>query len=165
MMGMDAHHHPGVLILAALHRRLKITAVQQHGPIAQAAVLIGLMAAEDDKGIVLVAGGPPGAAHALHPGAQGRPVQAPLHEMMSVEGDKVHIGVQEIQAQGGAFAQPDRTFPHVFHPYRPGDEVQLLKYAKIKAHHHLGGGVHQMEDQGFGFPPAVEKSVSASDKM
>ena len=115
MVGVDAHHQPGVLKLAGLHRRLEIAAVEQHGPIAQAVVLIGLPVAEDHEGVVLVAGGAPDASGALDAGAQGGAAGTALHQMRAVESDHIQIGAREIQAQGGAPAQTDRALSHVPH--------------------------------------------------
>lgn len=85
--------------MAALHRRLKIAAVQQHHAITQANVLIGVMIAEDDKGIVLMAGRASGAANTLHAKAHRGAIQAALHQVMPIEGDKIQVRAGKIQTE------------------------------------------------------------------
>ena len=105
MIGMDSHNQAAALILPTLHCRLKVPAVQEHSAIAYAGIFIGVMIAEHHKRIVLMAGRTPHTAHALYPGAQLPTVKAPLHQMVAVEGDHVHVGPQKVQAEGGTHGQ------------------------------------------------------------
>ena len=147
VVGMDAHHQPGVVKLAALRRRQKIAAVQQGRAVADPVVLPGVMVAEDDEGVVLVAGGPPDAAHALLAGAQGGAVQVPLLDVSAVEGDEVQVRPVEVQAQAHNPAQGHRFGPPVGQPYGPGDEVVRLVHAVQQLRLHPGAGVPQRHRQ------------------
>ena len=147
LVGIDSHNQPGIVILTGLHLGLEIAAVQQQGSIAQAIVLVGAVIAEDDKGVVLVAGGAPDAAHPLGSGAQGSPVGGALHQVAAVEGDQIHVSPEKIETQGDALAQKDSLFSAVDHPDGPGNQVILLKNAVIQLHQNLSGGILQEKNQ------------------
>ena len=150
MIGVDAHDKAAVLILTALHRRLKVPAVQQHSSIAHPDVLVSIVITEHNKWVVLVAGCSPYTAYALYSGAQRPPVQTPFHEMVAVESNKVHIAPEEVQTQGGAAAQVYWLLPYICYLYGACDKVQMFKHSEIQTHHHLGSGIVQMDDQGLG---------------
>ena len=139
--GVYPQHQTAVFKLAALRRRLKIAAVQQHGAPAKAVVLPRVPLAQHDEGVVLVAGRPPHAAHALHAGAQRRAVQTALHGVPPVKGDEIQITPLEVQAEGGCLEEADRGAAPVYHPDGPGDEVVPLEHAIVELHRQAGGGV------------------------
>ena len=149
LVGVDAHHQPDVVILAGLRLGLEIAAVQQHGPVAQAVVLVGLPVAEDHKGVVLVAGGPTDAAHPLDAGTQRGAAGGPLHHVAAVKGDQVQIGALEVQTQGGALAQADGRASAVAYLDRAGNQVAVLKHAIGQLHRQIGGRVLQGDPEGF----------------
>ena len=149
MIGVDAHYQPGALKLSGLCLRLKIAAVEQHGPIAQAIVLVGVPVAEDHEGVMLVAGSAPDAAGALNAGAQGGAAGTALHDVSAVEGNHIQIRALEIQAQGGAPAQADGLLPLVPHQDGPRDEIVFLQHAIKQLCLHLGGIVPQDYAEGF----------------
>ena len=70
MIGVDPQKQAVVLQLGALRRRQKVPAVHQRRPVAEAVVLVRVLPAEDDKGVVVVAGHSPDALHALRAGAE-----------------------------------------------------------------------------------------------
>jgi hypothetical protein len=149
VVGVNAQNQAGVFKLAALHTRLEIAAIEQHSPVADAVVFVRVLVAEDHKGVVLVAGGAPDAAHALDPGAQRGPVQAALHDVAAVKGDEVQVGTGKVQTQGGTPAQAHGLGPGVDHPHTAGDQVVLLKHTVVQLGLHLGRSVLQKQHQGL----------------
>ena len=150
MEGVDAQSQAGVLKLGPLYRSLEVSAVYQSGPIAGAVFLVSMGLAQHDKGVVLMAGDAPDAAHRLNAGAQRRAVQSPLFYMASVKGDEIQLSAGEIQAQGGGPAQAHRLAALVCDPNRPGDEVTVLKHAVEQFHPDLSHRILQDDDQRIG---------------
>ena len=147
---MDAQSQAGVLKLGPLYRSLEVSAVYQSGPIAGAVFLVSMGLAQHDKGVVLVAGDAPDAAHRLNAGAQRSAVQSPLLYMASVKGDKIQLSAGEIQAQGGGPAQAHRLAALICDPNRPGDEVTVFQYAVKQLYPNLRHRVFQGDDQRIG---------------
>ncbi len=162
---VDAEGQAGVLVLAALGRRLKVAAVEQHRAVTQAALLLRAMLAEDHKGVVLVAGRAAGAADALHTGAQGRALGGALAQVMAIEGDEVEVGAGKIQAEGGAPAERDRLLPQIFDPHRAGDEIELLKDAVAEGDRDMGGGILELDEEGLGLPLPGKKGGQAIERV
>ena len=156
MVGVDPQKQTVVLQLGALRRGQEVAAVYQRGPIAQAVILARPVLAEHHKGVVVVAGGAPDALHTLNALAQRGPVGAPLHHVAAVEGDEVIVAAQEVQAQGGAPAQPDRARPLIHHPDSPGDEVVSFQHPVVQLHQHPGGPIPQPDHKGLPLVPAPE---------
>ena len=146
-MGVDAHDQPGVRELAPLRLGDEVAAVEQGRAVAQAVVLPRVMLAEDHKGVVLVAGGPPDAAHPLDPGAQGRTVQIPFPDVAAVKGDEVQVRPGEVQAQAHGLMELHGPAPPVGQPGGPGDEIVLLAHAVEELHLHAGAGVPEDHPQ------------------
>ncbi len=160
---MDAQGQAVVFQLGALHRRPEVTAVQQCGPHAKAVLLPGVLLAEDDEGVVMVAGGAPDTAHALDAGTQGGAVQAALHGMAAVKGDKVQVPPVEIQAEGGGLAQAQLAAAPVDDPHRAGDKIPLRQHAVKELHLHLGGGIGQGKYKAFPLLSAEEGGEAGKD--
>ena len=156
VIGVDAQDQPVVLQLGALRRGQEVAAVYQRRPVAQALILVGVVVAEDHEGVVVVAGGPSDALHALDPGAQRGAVHHAFQRVTAVEGDEVEVSPLYIQTQGGAPVQPDGGRPLVDHPDGPGDEVIPLQHTVIQLHRHAGGGVLHQDHQGLPLVPAPE---------
>ena len=135
---------------------MEAAAVEEHGSIAEAVVLSGIVVAEDDKGIVLVAGATPDAFRAPHAGKQGPPVGATLLNVLAVEGDKVQVPPLEVQAEGGRLPDFNGLSALVVEPDRPGDDITVLQHAVIELHLHPGGGILQDYHQSFVSPKGGE---------
>ena len=112
--------------------------------------LVSMGLAQHDKGVVLVAGDAPDAAHRLNAGAQRSAVQTPLLYMASVKGDKIQLGAGKVQAQGGSPAQTHRLVVLVCDPNRPGDEITVLQYAVEQLYPDLSHRILQGDDQCIG---------------
>ena len=153
VVGVDAHDQPGVLELTALHGGQEAPAVEQGRAEAEAVVLPGVPFAEDHEGVVLVAGGPPDTAHALHPRPQGGPGEGSLPDVPAVKGEEVQVGAAKVQAQAHHAAEDHRGLPPVGDADGPGDEVLLLADAVEELRLHPGAGVP--EHHGEGLPPLV----------
>src|SRR5699024_11703402 len=82
---------------------------------------------QDGKGVVLVAGGPPGRAQGLDVVAQGDPLGLALRAVAAVEVDQLPLAEGQVQAGRGGLVQPDGTAALVFQQGSPGDDVGLGK--------------------------------------
>ena len=148
--GVDAQSQAGIFKLGPLCRGLEVSAVYQSGPIAGAVFLVSMGLAQHDKGVVLMAGDAPDAAHRLNAGAQRSAVQASFFYMAAVKGDEIQLGAGKVQAQGGSPAQTHRLVVLVCDPNRPGDEITVLQYAVEQLYPDLSHRILQGDDQCIG---------------
>ena len=59
---VNPHHQPGLVELVYLGMHMEAPAVEQGEPIASPHIFIGIFICKDDKWVMLMAGGPPGAS-------------------------------------------------------------------------------------------------------
>ena len=150
---MDAYEQPGVVELTVLHLGGKVSAVQQRRAVTETGILPGGTLAEHDKGVILVAGHAPYAAHTLDAVADLRPAHVPLPDMPAIEGDEIQVrAVQvpvQVQAQAHRPAQAHGGLSAVGEDGGAGDEVVLLAHAVEQLRLHAGAGVLQAHGQGL----------------
>ena len=148
--GVDAQGHAGLVELGVLHAGQKVARVDQgHGP-AAAGVLGGVPVAEDQEGILLVAGGATHAAHSVDPLGQGCPHRLPLPGIGAAQGDEVVLPHREVQAGGGHPGEADGGGAVVAHPDGPGDHVVLLQDAVEQLHRQAAAPVMELHGEGLG---------------
>ncbi len=151
LAGTDTHDQARILKLIQLCCRLEIAAVQQHSAIAQTMVLICVSVAQDNKGVMLMAGSSPGAVHALNARVQMGAARTTLHDMSAVKCDHIQIGADKVQAQRSAPAQANHSIPPVDDPDGPSDQIILLQHAIEQFDLYLRGGVGQRDREGIPF--------------
>ena len=145
----DPRHQAGGLHLADFALDLEIARPHQHGPQAFARFLGGVGGGQDGKGVVLVAGGPPGRAQGLDVVAQGDPLGLALHAVAAVEVDQLPRAKGQVQAGRGGLVQPDGAAALVFQQGGPGDDVGLGKDAVQQGDGQAVDGVPQLEAEGL----------------
>ena len=99
---LNAAHHPDKPGLRALHVHLVAAGIDHHHPVAGTAGLRGILSAENQEGIVVVAGTAPHRRNGLDMGAHSLPLQLPFHGVSAVEMQQIPICQR---------ADPDRQMP------------------------------------------------------
>ena len=148
--GVDAQGEPGLVELGVLGGGQEVAGVDQgHGP-APAGVLGGVPVAEDQEGVLLVAGGAPDAAGGVDPLGEMGPHRLPLPGVGAAQGDEVVLPGGQVQAGGGHPGEADGGGALVADPDRPGDQVVLLQHPVEELHHQAAGRVPEGHGEGLG---------------
>ena len=122
----DKAHGAGLI---QLDLRPVIAGVDGHDAVAGAGVLVGLRGAEDHKGVVLVAGGPPAGGDRLNPVHDSAPLRLALQRVASMEVQQLPLTEGQLQTGGGRAAETEPAAAAVSDAGRPGNYVLVLENA------------------------------------
>ena len=124
-----AQHRPDGAELLPLHLGPEAAGPEVHQTDALAVVLGGLPVAEDQEGIVLVAGHAPAGADGLDAVHHGQALGLPLQAVAAVEVQQIPAAEGQLQADGAGLFQHDGLRAAVFIDCGPGDHVPLREDA------------------------------------
>ena len=147
---LNAAHYPDKPGLRALHVHLVAAGIDHHHPVAGTAGLCCILLAEDQEGIVVVAGAAPHRRNGLDIGAHSFPLQLPFHSVSAVEMQQIPSAKGQIQTGRCRLVQPQRGIAVVCQPRRTGDDILLCKHAVQQLQRQTGGFVLHSDDQGLG---------------
>ena len=110
----------------------------------------GIVVAQDDEGVVVVAGRPPHRGYRRDGVGQRQALGLALHGVAAVEMHKVPPAVGQVQTGRGRFAQPQRPRPGVDQPRGAGDDVGAGIHGVQQFQFQPGDGVAQAHSKRFG---------------
>ena len=156
--GAHAHDSADRAGLAALDVAAEAAGIHEHESIAVARILGGLAIAEDDEGVVLMAG------HAAL-GADGddavrkmQPLWLPLEAVAAVKMHEIPLAEREIETDGGRLLERDGRLAVILQLGGAGDDVQIGKHAVIQAQREPARVVAQGDGQRFALAAVVKRS-------
>ena len=146
---MNAADQPGLvhLILFRLHQ--KFSAVNKGKAVAVPHLLIRILSTDHHKGIVVMAGCAAHASDGLHAVSDPGSLKISLHRMSAVKGEPVIFSRLPVQAEAGSFQKGHALLSVIDDLRRPGDHIQLFKYAVIQAYRHAALFILQFHRQRF----------------
>ena len=147
---LNAAHYPDKPGLRAFHVHLVAAGIDHHHPVASTAGLRCILLAEDQEGIIVVAGAAPHRRNGLDIGAHSFPLQLPFHSVSAVEMQQIPSAKGQIQTGRCRLVQPQRGIAVVCQPRRTGDDILLCKHAVQQLQRQTGGFVLHSDDQGLG---------------
>ena len=157
-IGMDAQLYPGLALLVPLDSCGEVAAVHQAEAVALACGLGGVGMGQQDGGIVVVAGGTPGAAHRKLGKAHRCPLDLPLHGVTAGKVNQVKIPEEKVQGAGQGLFQHQCFLRAVFNPGTAGDDVSRFPDTVNQGHPGAGHGFPHVENQSLsGFVGGVVK--------
>jgi hypothetical protein len=151
---LNAAHYPDKPGLRALHVHLVAAGIDHHHPVAGTAGFRCILPAEDQEGIIVVAGAAPHRRNGLDIGAHSLPLQLPLHGVSAVEMQQ--ILKNQIERRQHNAADQTHHYRVADAPLRLGDfvlpEADADEGAATVTNHHGDGQSHhrQGEHNGVG---------------
>ena len=147
---LNTAHYPDKPGLRALHVHLVAAGIDHHHPVTGTAGLRCILLAEDQEGIIVVAGAAPHRRNGLDIGAHSFPLQLPFHGVSAVEMQQIPSAKGQIQTGRCRLVQPQRGISVVCQPRRTGDDILLCKHAVQQLQRQTGCLVLHSDNQGLG---------------
>ena len=152
---MQPQGQAGLIQLIMLTLQKEVAAVQKAQTHTFAAVLGGVVAAQNGKGVLMVAGG---AAHTVHHQlavAHGGALGGALEHMPAVKADQIIVAPAEVQARRQSALQLDLAAGGVVDHRVAGDGIQFLKNRIVQGHLQMGDRILQQDGEGFALPAVI----------
>ena len=149
LLVVDAHDRPDGAHLIHLNVGTVVAGIDQHHAIALALVLCGGGVTENDKRIVVVAGGAPLGGDGLNGAGKRNPLHLPLHGMAAMKVDEIPLTKGQVETDGSRLLQTHGAVTGVDQPGRPGDHILLGKDAIEQMQLQTVHRVRQVDDQRF----------------
>ena len=99
IVGIDAHHHAGGIVVVHVHDGAEIAAVHQIEPVCLAVLLVAAAPDQRDKRILRVRGGTAAAVYALHAVRKGTAFEIALLHVSAVQRDEIVVAGIHIHAE------------------------------------------------------------------
>ena len=154
-VGIDAGHHADGIHLILFDVGAMVAGIDGHDADAVPLLFPGSLVAENDEGIVMMAGCAAEGTYGLNAVHDVHALHLPLHGVAAMEVDELPAAIGEIEGHAGSAVQIDDLFAAVGDAGGAGDDILGLIDAVEQFHGQPGGSVLQQNGKGIAIPLAA----------